>query len=184
MYNINSKTRDLILTALMIAFVFIATMIIKIPTVGGYVHLGDCMVFLSVVVLGKKRGAFSSAVGMALVDITSGYYVWAPFTFVIKWGMAYIAGAILEKLDNGEEHKVIKRDEVIAFSIGGIFMVIAYFLAGAIIAAFLTGNVGLIQGLVLAAKDIGTNIVQVSVGIVLAMPLSLVLIPIKKRIFN
>ena len=159
-------------------------MIIEIPTVGGYVHLGDCMVFLSVVVLGKKRGAFSSAIGMALVDITSGYYVWAPFTFVIKWGMAYIAGAILEKLDNGEEHKVIKKDEVIAFSIGGIFMVIAHFLAGTIIAAFLTGNVGLIQGLVLAAKDIGTNIVQVSVGIVLAMPLSLILIPIKKRIFN
>lgn len=98
--------------------------------------------------------------------------------------MAYIAGAILEKLDNGKEHKVIKKDEVIAFSIGGIFMVIAYFFAGAIIAAFLTGNVGLIQGLVLAAKDIGTNIVQVSVGIVLAMPLSLILIPIKKRIFN
>ena len=184
MYNINSRTRDLILTALMIAFVFIATMIIKISTVGGYVHLGDCMVFLSVVVLGKKRGSFSSAVGMALVDITSGYCVWAPFTFVIKWGMAYIAGAVLEKLDNGEEHEVIKKDEIIAFSIGGIFMVIAYFLAGGIIAAFLTGNVGLIQGLVLAAKDIGTNIVQVSVGIVLAMPLSLILVPIKKKIFN
>lgn len=56
MNNINSKTRDLVLTSLIIALVFIAGMVIKIPTVGGFVHLGDCMVFLSVIVLGKKRG--------------------------------------------------------------------------------------------------------------------------------
>ena len=184
MENSNNGTKNLVLTSLMIALVFIAAMIIKIPTVGGFVHLGDCMVFLSVVVLGKKRGALASALGMALVDITSGYYIWAPFTFIIKWGGAYIAGSIIEKLGHAEEGKVIKKEEIIAFIISGIFMVIAYFFAGAVIAAFLTDKVGLIQGLVFASKDIVTNIIQVSVGIVIALPLSMVLVNAKKRIFS
>lgn len=184
MNNINSKTRDLVLTSLIIALVFIAGMVIKIPTVGGFVHLGDCMVFLSVIVLGKKRGAFASAIGMTLLDITSGYYIWAPFTFIIKWAMAYISGSMLEKLGRSEENKLIKKEQIIAFVIGGIFMVIAYFFAGAIIAAFLTDKLGMIQGLVLASKDILTNSIQVFVGIVIAVPLSVVLNTAKKKIFS
>lgn len=184
MYNSNTRTKDLVLTSLMIALVFIAAMVIKIPTVGGFVHLGDCMVFLSVIVLGKKRGAFASAVGMALVDIISGYTIWAPFTFIIKWGMAYIAGSIIEKFGHMEEDRVIKKEEIIAFVVSGVFMVIAYFFAGAIIAAFLTDKLGLIQGLALAAKDIVTNIIQVSVGIIIAVPLSFILVSAKNKVIR
>lgn len=121
---------------------------------------------------------------MTLLDITSGYYIWAPFTFIIKWAMAYISGSMLEKLGRSEENKLIKKEQIIAFVIGGIFMVIAYFFAGAIIAAFLTDKLGMIQGLVLASKDILTNSIQVFVGIVIAVPLSVVLNTAKKKIFS
>lgn len=61
-----SKISELTLTAVITAMVFIAGNIIKIPTFGGFVHLGDCMVLLAGVVLGKRKGAIASALNMPL----------------------------------------------------------------------------------------------------------------------
>ncbi|GIM29466.1 hypothetical protein CPJCM30710_21320 [Clostridium polyendosporum] len=180
----NKRTNDglinLILTALMIAMVFLAGNIIKIPTVGGFVHIGDCMVFISAVLLGKKRGAIAAGIGMALVDIAGAYYIWAPFTFVIKAVMAYITGAILEKYK-----KRTASVYILSFITAGVFMVVGYFLAGAIIAAGLSAD-GLtgsfIGGLAIAAKDIVGNIIQVTTGIIIALPLSAVVLKAKKSV--
>lgn len=178
------NTRDIVLTALMIALVYLAGSVIKIPSVGGFVHLGDCMVFLSVIVLDKKKGTFASAVGMALVDILGGYYFWAPFTFIIKGVMAYITGAIIERINHGEKVNGFKKEYILAFVVGGIFMVVGYFIAGAILAGFLTDHLGLVSGLAYAAKDIVGNIIQVTTGIVIAIPLTGVIVTAKKKVFN
>jgi uncharacterized membrane protein len=172
-----SKLMSLILTALMIALVFIAGNLIKVPTLGGFVHIGDCMVLLSAVLLGKKRGALAGAVGMVLVDIYGGYIFWAPFTFIIKGIMAYICGLVIEKL----EVKNIKT-YLLSFVAAGIFMVIGYFFAGAIVASLLTGKVsGLISALAYASKDIIGNIIQVSTGIIIALPLSSIILNAKRK---
>ena len=49
----DKKTKTLVMTALMAAIVFVATYLIKIPNpaTGGYSHMGDCMIFLAVLVL-------------------------------------------------------------------------------------------------------------------------------------
>ncbi|GFZ33923.1 hypothetical protein CSC2_44490 [Clostridium zeae] len=172
----NLKTRDLALTGLMIALVFIAGNIIKIPTAGGFVHLGDCMVLLSAVILGKKRGALAAAIGMAMVDISGGWIIWAPFTFIIKAGMAYIAGDVIERF------KGTYISYVVGFVLGGIFMIFGYFLAGTVIAAATSGNgfsTAIVGGLVFAAKDIVGNVLQATSGVVIALPLSVALV--KKR---
>ena len=54
----HEKTKELAMTALMTALIFTATYIIKIPNpaTGGYTHMGDCMIFLGVMVLGRKQG--------------------------------------------------------------------------------------------------------------------------------
>jgi uncharacterized membrane protein len=174
------NTSELVLMGLMIALTYLAGSIIKIPSVGGFVQIGDCMVFLSVIVLGKNKGAISSALGMFLVDALGGYYFWAPFTLIIKWGMAYIAGSILEKMP---ENKVAAK-YTLAFLAGGIFMVIAYFGAGIIISGFLTEKIGLILGIAFAAKDIVGNIIQVTTGIVIALPLSAIIIKAKQTSFT
>lgn len=174
------STRELVLMGLMIALIWIAASIIKIPSVGGFVHLGDCMVFLSVVVLGKKKGAVASAIGMMLVDVLGGYYLWAPFTFVIKGAMAYISGSVLEALENRSK----SFRYIVSFLISGIFMVIAYFGAGIIMAGFLTEKAGLIQGIVYSSKDIVGNIMQAGVGIVIALPVSAVILKSKSEVFS
>ena len=174
------STRELVLMGLMIALVWLAGSVIKIPSVGGFVHIGDCMVFLCAVVLGKKKGAVASALGMMLVDVLGGYYLWAPFTFVIKGAMAYIAGSILEALkDHNKSFSYI-----VSFLVSGTFMVIAYFGAGIIMAGFLTDKVGLIQGIAFSAKDIAGNIIQVGTGIVIALPVSAIILKAKSEAFS
>jgi uncharacterized membrane protein len=162
----------------MIALVFIAGNIIKIPTVGGgYLHMGDSMVFLSAVVLGKRRGAFAAAVGMALVDMVGGFYIWAPFTLIIKYFMAYIAAVVIRK---GSEKKIVYG---IGFVLGGIFMVIGYFIAGGVIAAITTNGAlktVIVGAFLTSAKDIVGNILQATFGIVFALPLSAVAVRLKK----
>lgn len=73
------KTNKLVLTALMVCLVLLATYIIKIPSpfTQGYVHLGDTMIFLSVLLLGKKGGAAAAGLGSALADLLGGYAAYA-----------------------------------------------------------------------------------------------------------
>ncbi|NFO29251.1 ECF transporter S component [Clostridium botulinum] len=178
-----SKTlnvKELVLMGLMIALVYLAGSIIKIPSIGGFVHIGDCMVFLSVILLGKKKGAISSALGMFLVDVLGGYYLWAPFTLIIKGTMAYIAGYILERIKSNNSFI----NNIIAFAVSGVFMIIGYFIAGTIMAGLLTEKAAIIQGLIYASKDIVGNIIQVTTGVVIALPLSEVLIKAKKAALN
>ena len=88
----NSKTKKLVMAALLAALCCVATMIIKIPSpLKGYLNLGDCVVLLSGWLLSPDYGFLAAGVGSALADIFSGYVTYAPATFVIKGLMALIA---------------------------------------------------------------------------------------------
>ena len=88
----NTKTKKIVITALMAALVFIATTIIKVPTfLKGYLNLGDCIVLLAGWTLSPMYGFLAAGLGSALADIFSGYVVYAPATFVIKGLMAIFA---------------------------------------------------------------------------------------------
>ena len=95
-YNVvMNKTRDLVLTAFLIAIVFIATFI-RVPTTpgGGLVHLGSVALFVISAVFGPKKGAIAGALGMALFNLTTEWVMWAPYTFVIRLVMGFIIGSI------------------------------------------------------------------------------------------
>lgn len=93
------RTNKMILSGVMMALVTVSTMLIAIPVpfTNGYIHLGDSMVFLSVIILGWKYGAVVSGTGSALADMFLGYVHWAPWTFVIKALMALVMGLAMEK---------------------------------------------------------------------------------------
>ncbi|MFT5873006.1 MAG: putative membrane protein [Clostridium sp.] len=162
------KTIDIVQISLMAAITFIATSVIHIPTFMGVLHLGDSMIFLSAILFGRKKSAISSAVGMCLFDLLSGYTMWAPFTLVIKGVMGYIAGTIAyRKGYNGDNTS----NNIFAFVMAGIWMVAAYYLGGAIILTFISKEFALSQALIVSLKDIPTNILQVIGGMALALPL-------------
>lgn len=164
----NNNIRIMILTALMIALTFVAGSIIKIPTLNGFIQPGDCMVLLGAVLLGKKRGALSGAIGMAFVDITAGYLLWAPFTFIIKGLMAYFTGVVLDKV-----REKTYRGYIIAFVIGGIINIVGYFIGNIIIGGIIIGTVsGVIPSIIYAGSLVLGDSLQSIVGVILALILA------------
>ncbi len=90
----SNQLKKIVLTGLMMALVTLSTSVIKIPTVNGYIHLGDGFVFLSAIILGPFYGAFAAGVGSMMADILGGYAQWALPTLVIKALMALLVGLI------------------------------------------------------------------------------------------
>lgn len=169
------NTIDMVQIALMAAIVYVATAMINVPVGLGYkgvVHLGDSMVFLAAVLLGKKKAALAAAIGMSLFDLLSPYSIWAPYTFVIKGVMGYIAAVIAYRSSYKGENVI---NNIFGFIIAGIWMIGAYYLAGVFIEHFYT-NVPLNQALIIESTHVPGNIAQVVVGILIAVPISELLI--------
>ena len=87
-----TKTKKIVIAALIAALACIATMIIKIPSpLKGYINLGDCVVLTAGWMLSPAYAFLAAGLGSAFADIFSGYATYAPATFVIKGLMALIA---------------------------------------------------------------------------------------------
>ena len=158
----NSKTFRLVLTALMMCLIMVAILFIRVPIpfTQGYVHLGDAMIFLAVLVLGWKYGAVAAALGGMLGDIVGGFAAWAPWTFAIKGIMALILGLIIAKASKKEDisYKKFMLAEILGMIAAGIFMVAGYYVAEGI----MYGN------WVAPALGVPLNIGHFVVGIILA----------------
>lgn len=93
--------KDIVVTAMFIALVFVFTAFINIKLPiggnGGLIHLGNIPLFIAAIVFGKKTGFIAGSVGMGLFDLLSGWTAWAPFTFVIVGLMGFTVGLITEK---------------------------------------------------------------------------------------
>jgi len=113
----NDRIEKLVMTALMTALITVVTIIIPIPVpfTNGYIHLGDSMIFLSVIILGWRAGALAAAFGSTFADLLLGFVYWAPWTFVIKGGMALILGLIIYQSAKNKFRFVLTSMVIIAF---------------------------------------------------------------------
>ena len=161
--TIDSRTREMTLTALLVALVFISTKFInfKLPISinGGLVHMGNTMLFMSAIVFGSKKGAAAGAIGMGMFDILSGFAVWAPFTILIRGVMGFIIGTIANA--HGRDGKSFVWN-LVAIIIAGLWMLASYYSAE-----------GLIYGNWLTPiTSIPGNILQIVFGAVIGLPLA------------
>jgi len=67
-----SKARTTASLAISIALVTLGTMAIRIsiPATSGYMNLGDSMIFVSAIILGRRYGLVAGGLGSALADMT------------------------------------------------------------------------------------------------------------------
>lgn len=165
--------RSLAQIAMMAAIIFVAISIIKIPSPSGtgYVNIGDSMVFVAAIILGGKKGAAAAGIGGFLSDLLGGYPIYSPFTLVIKAVMALIVGAIVLKYNHTGKNIII---DTISFIVAGIWEVIAYLGAGIIVYG-LTVSTNLKVAIATSLLDIPGNIAQFAVGIVIAVPITVLL---------
>lgn len=71
--------RSISLVALFAALTFLGTTIkIPVPT-GGFIHLGNSIFLLAVLLIGYKKGALAGGLGFAIFDILNGYAIEAPY---------------------------------------------------------------------------------------------------------
>jgi len=161
------KTNKIVMTSLMMCLIIITTMFFKIPIpfANGYVHLGDAMIFLSVIIVGWKYGAIAAAVGSALGDILGGFAIWAPWTLVIKGLMAVILGSFIVAVGKKNANQMrfgISFIQLIGMILAGLWMMAGYYIAeGCIYGNWIAPMLG-----------IPWNIGQFTVGTVIAVAIT------------
>ena len=168
MTNKRSLNERVVTTGLMMALVVVMTMIIRVPVpaTNGYIHLGDCMIFFSVLLLGWKWGAAAAGIGSALADLFAGYASYAPITLVIKGLMAVVMGLCIDyAIKKGFSKIGLQIVEVSSMIVSGLFMVTGYYLYASII----SGN------FIVPLSSIPMNCIQFGVGVVLAKILAMAL---------
>jgi uncharacterized membrane protein len=149
----------LALAGVMAALVAVSTFFVQIPIpqTGGYLNFGDIMIFVSALMFGPIVGGLAGSIGSALSDVVGGYGLFAPFTFIIKGAEGAIAGVISNRIH-------IRRD-VLAVVFAGSEMVIGYFLA-----EFFPIQLGWA-----ALAEVPGNILQVTIGAVVGIPIAIML---------
>ena len=162
----NKRTFNLIITAMLITLVFVATVFIniKLPITakGGLVHLGTAMLFIASIVFGPKKGAIAGAVGMGLFDLMGGWTLWAPITIISRGLQGYIVGKIA--WSNG------RNGNNVGFNILATIVSVPLMIAG-----YYIGERIIFDSWILPAASIPGNLVQNIVGICVAIPFCIAL---------
>jgi uncharacterized repeat protein (TIGR04002 family) len=123
----NIKTRNLVITALFAALIYVITAFLHIPTGfnGGYIHLGDILIYLSAVLLPTPYAMISAAIGAGLSDTLSGGMLWVLPTIIIK--------PVMVLFFTSKDNNIICKRNISAVFLAGIVGWFGYYLAGAII---------------------------------------------------
>jgi uncharacterized membrane protein len=146
--------RNLAVTAVMTAIIFVLTRLVQVPTPAkGYIHLGDAGIFFSALAFGPWVGAVAGGLGTALADITSGYPQWAVFTFLIHGAEGWVVGWASERWAG-------VKGVIASAAVGAAIVVVGYLAAGM-----------LLSGIGAALGELPLNIIQVVAGAVVGVPL-------------
>lgn len=157
------KTRKLTTLGLLIALVTVATMVIKIPinSTGGYVNLGDSMIFLAAILFGWKYGLIAGGIGSALADVLGGFGQWAIPTLIVKG----IMGLIVGKIASENDEKILSSRNILALVVGTLWMAFGYYLTGA----------AMLQSFAVPLAEVPFNLLQGSIGALIFNPLAMAL---------
>ena len=113
--------RNMVLVGVLAAMVCVAAVFLHIPIVGGgYVHLGDTVIYLAAALLPTPYAVAAAAVGAGLADLLVAP-VWAPFTVAIK--------AVMALTFTAKKERFLCRRNAWAILIAGIVGVVGYYIA-------------------------------------------------------
>lgn len=172
----NFTTKKIAIVALMIGLVYVGSLISFYIPVGigtpTRLHLGNGFCLLSGMILGPIWGGFAAGVGSVFLDLTNPAYIaGAPITFIFKFLMGAVCGAIaMDKSGHG----LNKRKNLIGGILGQLTYIVLY-----IGKTFLSLN--LLFGVpkegawgVLATK-LGSSVINAVFAVLISMALMLVI---------
>jgi uncharacterized membrane protein len=156
-----SRSTKIAAAALFAALVFVVTYSIppiSIPATSGYFNIGETAIYIAALIFGPLVGALSGGVGAMIADALLAPQ-FAAGTLVIKGFEGAIVGFLAIKLQ-----KIIPNRTVcaaVAVVIGGFEMVAGY---------FIYEQLALGYPLAAALVEVPFNIVQMIVGLAIAIP--------------
>lgn len=172
----NFTTKKIAIVALMIGLVYVGSLISFYIPVGigtpTRLHLGNGFCLLAGLILGPIWGGFAAGVGSVFLDLTNPAYIaGAPITFIFKFLMGAVCGAIaMDKSGHG----INKRKNLIGGILGQLTYIVLY-----IGKTFLSLN--LLFGVpkegawgVLATK-LGSSVINAVFAVLISMALMLVI---------
>lgn len=163
----NFKVRDLVITSLFIALVYVFTWIVKIQLPfspnGGLIHLGNVPFFLAAIFFDKRVGMTAGALGMGLFDLTSGWILWSPMTVI----SALIMGYILNKMNY---KKYTLKSLILSFVLVALVKVVVYYI----------GEIFILSSFVAPLASVPGNLIQIGVSSVIV----LVILKPMEKVFN
>lgn len=145
--------------AIFAGLVAIATLVfvVPIPATSGYFNLGETVIYTTALLLGAFVGTAAGA-GAAISDALVAVQ-YAPGTFAIKGIEGFLVGFLFNKLN--QKIKNITISASIACIVGGLEMVGGY---------FLYETLALGYPYVLALAEVPFNLIQLAVGVIIAVP--------------
>ncbi|MCL1632911.1 ECF transporter S component [Sporolactobacillus sp. CPB3-1] len=125
--------RDIVLVALFAAVTYLGISALRIPlpaAVGApFIHFGNSLLVLAVLLLGGFRGGLAGAIGLGLFDLLSGYASTAPVTVLLAFLVAGIVTLVFHLLGHSDRPLNIFILAVVA----GISKIVLEFLHGLIL---------------------------------------------------
>jgi uncharacterized membrane protein len=156
------KNRAVIIaaSAIFAALVAVATLlfVIPIPATSGYFNLGETLIYTAALLLGPVVGAVAGA-GASIADALVAVQ-YSPGTLTIKAIEGFLVGFLTKKLN--QRIKSLTLCATIAIFIGGFEMVAGY---------FLYETLALGYPVALAVVEVPFNIVQMLIGLIIAVPI-------------
>jgi len=132
--------------------------VIPIPATSGYFNLGETLIYVAALLFGPLVGSAAGA-GASIADALVAAQ-FAPGTFTIKAIEGFLVGFLTKKLNL--KIKSLTVCATIAILIGGFEMVAGY---------FLYETLALGYPVTMAAVEIPFNIIQMLIGLTIAVPI-------------
>jgi uncharacterized membrane protein len=148
-----------ILTALAAVFTYIVR--IPIARTGGYLNLGDVIIYFTAFTFGPVSALVAGGLGTAITDLISGYSQWAPIS-LLAHGLQGLAAGLIASIPWRERTSTFNPFWVVAAVAGTVIMAGGYLVAQI-----------LMLGAGAALFELPWNLLQNLIGVVGAIPLTI-----------
>lgn len=150
---------DILIIGMMTAICVLGTMI-KIPYgAGAMVHLGTAALFTTALLFGGVRAGLAGAFASALFDMIGGFFLYTPWSFVIKGIAGLIVGGISHS--GGSKGKSMVKN-ILACIAGAVWTLAGYLVAW-------TAVIGSFEAALLNAPS---SLITSTAGTLVAIPLA------------
>lgn len=113
-----AKIRKLTASGVFAALIYVFTAYLHIPTGAGYTHAGDGLIYLAACILPTPYAMAAGAIGGALADGLSGFFVWLPATVIIK--------AVTTLFFSSKGEKILTLRNIFGIIPSGILCIVGY----------------------------------------------------------